>query len=91
VDLNYLEGIPCGGVLEYLHRSPAIRSRRRKENPCLGVKVGRPITGGHKYCDLVPGGGLDARIMTLRCKNIIVAKSEEVKPGSSVVESSKES
>jgi hypothetical protein len=28
---------PCEGGLEYLHRSPASRRRRRKENPVPGV------------------------------------------------------
>jgi hypothetical protein len=31
---------PCGGGLQYLHRSPVSRKRRRKENP-----VPRGITG----------------------------------------------
>jgi hypothetical protein len=28
---------PCGGVLEYLHRTPASDRRRRKRTLCLGV------------------------------------------------------
>jgi hypothetical protein len=34
------EASPCGGWLEYLHRSPASRRRRQK---------GSPVPGGYKY------------------------------------------
>jgi hypothetical protein len=33
---------PCGGRLEYLHRSPASRRRRRKGNPVPGGITGPP-------------------------------------------------
>jgi hypothetical protein len=33
---------PCGGGLEYLHRSPASRIRRRKGNPVPGDTTGPP-------------------------------------------------
>jgi hypothetical protein len=36
---------PCGGGLEYPHRSPESRRRRRKGNPVPGP----PVTSGHKY------------------------------------------
>jgi hypothetical protein len=31
------------------------------------------------YCQYTPGWGLNARLMTLLCKTIIIAKSKEVK------------
>jgi hypothetical protein len=37
-----------------------------------------------------PGWGLDARLRTLLCKKIIVAKFKEVKLGCKMTESSKE-
>jgi hypothetical protein len=40
---------PCGGELEYLHRSPATRKRRQKGNPVPG---GHPVPEGYKYGDL---------------------------------------
>jgi hypothetical protein len=44
----------CGGGLQYLHRSPASRRRRRgKGNPVPGGITGPPCHwGGHKYTDL---------------------------------------
>jgi hypothetical protein len=47
----YLNEAPCGGGLEYLHRSPASRRRRWKGNPV--PERGLLVTGGHKYRDLV--------------------------------------
>jgi hypothetical protein len=50
-----------------------------KGNRCLRVKLGHPVPGGHKYRDLVfQVGGLYARLTTLLCKKIIVAKLKEV-------------
>jgi hypothetical protein len=55
--------VPCGGGLEYLHRSPARRKRRRKGNPPSGG-----ITGPHCHWGTFiqrpgpPGWGLDARL-----------------------------
>jgi hypothetical protein len=41
-----------------------------------------PVTGGHKYRNLVlQVMELDARLTTLLCKKIVVSKSREVKPG----------
>jgi hypothetical protein len=40
--------IPCGGGVEYLHRSPATR-RSREENPVPGVITGPPCSWGYKY------------------------------------------
>jgi hypothetical protein len=36
----------CGGVFEYLHRSPASRKRQQKENPVPGVLTGPPYSCG---------------------------------------------
>jgi hypothetical protein len=50
-----------------------------------------PITGGHKYRDLVlQVGDFDARLTTSFCKKIIVVKSKEVKTRCNLAESSKE-
>jgi hypothetical protein len=38
--------------VEYLHRSPASRRRRRKGNPVPGSITGPPCSGGYKYGDL---------------------------------------
>jgi hypothetical protein len=57
--------LPCGCGLEYLLRCPASHRRRRKGNPEPGP----------------PGWDLDARLTTLFCNKIIVAKSKEVKSG----------
>jgi hypothetical protein len=35
---------PCGGGVEYLHRNPASRRRRRKGNPVPGSITGPPST-----------------------------------------------
>jgi hypothetical protein len=43
---------PCGHGVEYLHRSPASRSRRRKGNPVPGVIPGPPCSWGYKYMNL---------------------------------------
>jgi hypothetical protein len=37
---------PCGGGLEYLHRSPASRKRRQKRNPVAGGITGLPCFWG---------------------------------------------
>jgi hypothetical protein len=47
-----LESIPCGGVVEYFHRSPASRRRRRKWNPVPGGITGPPCSWGCKYGDI---------------------------------------
>jgi hypothetical protein len=72
---------PCRGGLEYFHRSSASLRRRRK---------GNPVPGRYSWATLSPGDirqgpehlgwGLDARLTTLLCKQIIVTKSEEVTP-----------
>jgi hypothetical protein len=38
--------------MEYLHRSPASRKRRRKGNPVPGGISGPLVPGGYKYGDL---------------------------------------
>jgi hypothetical protein len=43
---------PCGGAIEYLHRSPASRKSRRKGNPVPGVQLDHLVPGGYKYGDL---------------------------------------
>jgi hypothetical protein len=46
-DLRQLRRItPCGGGLEYLHRSHASRRRPRKGNPVPGVITGPPCSWG---------------------------------------------
>jgi hypothetical protein len=46
-----------------------------------GIK-GNPVPGGHKHRDLVLKVGVfDARLTTLLCKKLTVAKSKELKPG----------
>jgi hypothetical protein len=40
---------PCGGGVEYLHRSPASHRRRRKGNPVPGGITGLPCWEGYKY------------------------------------------
>jgi hypothetical protein len=39
--------------VEYHHRSPASRSRRRQRNPVPWGITGHPVPGGYKYGDLV--------------------------------------
>jgi hypothetical protein len=51
--------------------------------------VGHPVTGGHKYRDLVLQVlGLDTSIKNLLCARIIVTKSKEVKAECDLIESS---
>jgi hypothetical protein len=78
---------PCEGGLEYRHRSPARRRRRRKDNPA---------PGGYNWATLSLGDinkrtwSLGSRLTTLLCKKIIVAKSKEVKTGYNLAGSCKE-
>jgi hypothetical protein len=70
---------PCGGGLECPHRSPANSRRRRKGNPVPGGINGHPVTGGHKYRDLVlQVGGWTQGWRPCSAKKNIVAKSGEV-------------
>jgi hypothetical protein len=57
---------PCGGGIEYLHRSPASRKSRRKGNPVPGVYLGHPVLGGYKYGDLALQFGGVSRIGTIK-------------------------
>jgi hypothetical protein len=41
-----IQSFLCGGGLEYLHRNPASRKRRRKGNPVPGGITGPPCSGG---------------------------------------------
>jgi hypothetical protein len=80
----------CGGGLEYLHRSRARRQEREKGDEkrarYLGVELGHPAAGGHKYTGLGPSDwGLDARLTTLLCKKNTVAKSKVTETGWSEV------
>jgi hypothetical protein len=43
---------PCGGGLEYLHRSPASRKRRQEGNLVPGAITGPPYSWGYKYGNL---------------------------------------
>jgi hypothetical protein len=56
--------IPCGGGIEYLHRSPASRKRRQKGNPVPGG-MGHPVPGGYKYGDMALQVGGVSRIGTI--------------------------
>jgi hypothetical protein len=38
--------VPCGGGVEYLHRSPESRRRRRNGNPVPGGITGPPCSWG---------------------------------------------
>jgi hypothetical protein len=40
--------VSCGGRVQYLHRSPASRTRQRKGNPVPGVQLDYPIPEGYK-------------------------------------------
>jgi hypothetical protein len=42
----------CGGGVEYLHRIPVSRRKRRKGNSVPGGIIGHPIPGGYEYRDL---------------------------------------
>jgi hypothetical protein len=78
--LVHERAFPCGGGLEYPHRSPASRRRRRKENPVPGGITGPPCHWGTWIQRPgPPSWRLDARLMTLLCKKIIVTKSKEAK------------
>jgi hypothetical protein len=59
---NY--AIPCGGGIEYLHRSPASRDGKRTQ--CPGIYLGHPVPGGYKYGDLVLQVGGVSRIVTIK-------------------------
>jgi hypothetical protein len=80
-----------GGVLEYLHPSPARSRRRRKGNPMPGG-ITRPLCHWGTLTQITdpPGWGLESRLTTLFCKRNIVAKSKEVKSGCNLAVSSKE-
>jgi hypothetical protein len=43
---------PCGGGIEYLHRSPASRNRRRKGNTVSGGITGHPVLGENECRNL---------------------------------------
>jgi hypothetical protein len=44
---------PCGGASEYFHVALRVVEGDEKGTRCLGVKLDQPVTGGHKYRDLV--------------------------------------
>jgi hypothetical protein len=60
------QGVPCGGGIEYLHRSPASRKRRRKGTQCPEVYLGHPVPLGYKYRDLALQVGGVSRIGTMK-------------------------
>jgi hypothetical protein len=57
-----VDGVPCGGGIEYLHRSPVSHKRWQKGNPVPGVYLGHPVPGGYKYGDLALQVGGVSRI-----------------------------
>jgi hypothetical protein len=67
--ISWLFFFPCGGGLEYLHRSPASRRRRWKGNPVPGGVTGPPCHWG-TYIQRPgpPCWGLHARLTTFLCK-----------------------
>jgi hypothetical protein len=50
--LHNIKVLPCGGGIEYLHRSPTNRKRRRKGNLVPGGISGPPCSWGYKHGDL---------------------------------------
>jgi hypothetical protein len=72
---------PCGGGLEYLHRSPASRRRQRKGTPSRAW--------GYNWATLSPTETrleINTRLTTLLCKNVIATKSKEVQTGYNLAE-----
>jgi hypothetical protein len=69
----------CG--LEYLHRSPASRRRRRKGNPVPKGITGPPCHWGtYMQGPGPPGWGFDARVTTLLCKKLLLLHPKKRKP-----------
>jgi hypothetical protein len=62
-EVNYF--FPCEGGLEYLHRSPTGRKRRRKGNPVPSAQC-HAVPGGYKYGDLALQVGGVSRIGTIK-------------------------
>jgi hypothetical protein len=59
--------LPCGGGVEYLHRSPASRRRRRKGNPVPGDINGPPCSWGIYVREPVPPGWGSLEFETVKC------------------------
>jgi hypothetical protein len=78
ISANSFHVFPCGGELEYLHRSSASRRKRRKGNAVRGGITG-PHWGTYIRGPGSPAWVLDARLTTLLCKKNILAKYKEVK------------
>jgi hypothetical protein len=60
--LEMIISAPCGGGLEYLHRSPASRKRRQKGNPVSNETV----KFGLKFCL-----HLDLTVSTVRYRSVL--------------------
>jgi hypothetical protein len=58
---------PCGGVAEYLHRSPASLRRRRKGNPVPGGITGPPCSWGMYVWGPGPPGWRSLESQTVKC------------------------
>jgi hypothetical protein len=57
----------CGGGVKYLHRSPASRRRRRKENPVPGGITGPPFSWGIWIRGPGPPGWVSLESETVKC------------------------
>lgn len=80
----------CWGRLEYLQRSPARRSRRRKENPVPGSLTGSAFHWSIQIQEpRLPGCVRRPSWRMCSVKRNYCRKSEEVKTGSNVAESFK--
>jgi hypothetical protein len=66
---NWLYGVD---VMQYLHRSPASRRRRRNGNSVHGGITGQPCSWGYKYGDLaLQVGG----VSNLREYNMVISSA----------------
>jgi hypothetical protein len=76
--LKHKQNVPCGGSLQYLHRSPASRKRLQKSYPVPGC-ITRPTC--HWETEIQrpgpPGWGLDARLKNLLFKKLMLQNSKK--------------
>jgi hypothetical protein len=66
-DMFWMREFPCGGGVQYLHRSPASRRRRRKGNPVPGGIIGLPCSWGIWIRGLGPPGWGSLESGTVKC------------------------
>jgi hypothetical protein len=59
--------LPCGGGVEYLHRSPASRTKRRKGNPVPGGITGPPRSWAIKIRGPGPPGWESLKSERVKC------------------------